>query len=214
MLDVPFYKNLKTDTHCVQASYKMVLKYVFPEKDFSYSFLDKKTYHKKDKWTWNAGGLLYLASLGFEVKNIEKFDYKQFVQFGVRYLRHIWNEEVFKVQETYSDFNQEIRLAKKLLDNKSIKTLNRTTSLNEMEKLFSAGYILLVPVNSAVFQRRKFYTSHKILITDITEKSIKFHDPGLPPLRNRRVLKKTFMKAMGEYPGLVALKHPKMSHLD
>ncbi|OGI22505.1 MAG: hypothetical protein A2808_03325 [Candidatus Moranbacteria bacterium RIFCSPHIGHO2_01_FULL_55_24] len=210
MLNIPFYKNLKTDTHCVQASYKMVLKYVFPEKDFSYAFLDKKTYHKKDKWTWNAGGLLFLASLGFEVKNIEKFDYKQLVQFGVRYLKHIWDDETFRVQKQYSDFNQEIRLAKKLLASKSIQVLNRKTSLEEIEKLFKSGYILLASVNPAVFQRRKFYAKHLVVITGMTDKSIRFHDPGLPPMKNRRVLKATFMRAMGNFPEVVALRHPRM----
>lgn len=211
--NIPFYSNLKTDTHCFQACLKMVLKHCFPDKDYSFEYLDKVTFHKKDKWTWDSGALLFLSKLGFDVVRIVNFDYKQFVEFGEEYLRMIWNDEVFNTQKQYSDFDQERKLAQDLLKNGSIKLERRWTNLKEVEDLFQKDFLVMTSINPYILDNEEGYSSHLVVITGFNEDSITFHDPGLPPQKNRTVSKKTFEKAM-QYPhkesaDLFAVKHPK-----
>ncbi|MBI3671376.1 hypothetical protein HY249_01115 [Candidatus Azambacteria bacterium] len=210
MLDIPFYSNLKDDTHCFQACLKMLLKHYFPNENSSFKYLDKVTFHKKNKWTWNSGALLFLSNMGFSVINIENFDYKQFVEFGEKYLRMIWTDEVFDTQKQYSDFKQERKLAKKLIKNKSIKLKRRWTNMGEVEDLFKKHYLIMISVNPYILKKMNGYAYHLVVITDIDKKYITFHDPGLPSLKNKKVLKTLFLKAM-QYPykesaALIAVK--------
>ena len=83
--DIPFYSNTEDDTHCFQAVIKMVLKFFWPDKEFTWAELDKITAKVEGLWTWQMAGLLWLDANGFEVKDIEAFDYDQFIKKGGDY---------------------------------------------------------------------------------------------------------------------------------
>jgi len=209
-MTIPFYNNTKDDTHCVQACLKSVLKFYFPQKDYSFNYLDKVTAHKKGKWTWNSAFLLFLANKDFEVINIEDFNYKKFSKYGESFLKKNWTEEMFLVQKKFSDLKNEQKLAGKLVQNKKVILKMKPAMLHDIRLLFKKGYILLSVVNPYVLERRKGYASHLVVIISLGEKTITFHDPGLPPLKNRKTSLKLFLKAM-RYPSkesanLIAVK--------
>lgn len=189
----------------------MLLKYTFPKERYSYKELDKLTFHKSDQWTWNTGGLLFLARKGFEIVSIENFDYKQFVEFGEEYLKMIWTEEVFEAQKKYSDFPQERKRAKKFLSEGSIRHIRRPTTLSEIEEYFRKGFVVLVTINSLALEKEKGYVSHIVILTDIDKKTVTFHDPGLPPQEGRVASRRDFEKALyspyREIASLIAVRH-------
>ncbi|MEX0918742.1 MAG: hypothetical protein WDZ85_02125 [Candidatus Paceibacterota bacterium] len=210
MLNIPFYKNTKDDTRCLPACWRMVLKYYLPNKNYPYHILDPLIGHKPKQWTWQSQGLLYLANLGFEVVNIENLDYKKFVRQGKKYLAQIWSKEVFEVQEKYSDLDNEQIQARKLIKNPLIKLINKKISISDIERYFYDGFLVMISINPYVLERKKGYASHLVLITAIEDNNITFHDPGLPPIKNRKVGRKTFIKAMSkpwkEDNNLIAVK--------
>jgi len=193
---IPFFANLKDDNHCLQACFKMVLKYYFPNKNYSFKELDKLSKHIKGKWTWQGAFLLELSKLGFEIINIENLDYKKFAKNGDEYLKSIWSEEVFSLQNQFSDFKQEQKIAQRMIKEKKFKLINEEASINDVKKYFSKGFMVIVSVNPCVFERKKCYWGHLVLVTDITKNSVTFHDPGLPPIVNKKVNIKLFEKAM------------------
>ncbi|MDD2935211.1 MAG: hypothetical protein PHX25_01930 [Candidatus Pacebacteria bacterium] len=213
MKKIPFYPNLKDNNHCLQACLKMVLKYYFPNKNYSFSKLDKMTMHVKGMWTWQGASLLALAGMGFEVINIENLDYKKFSKRGKNYLKEIWTEEVFETQKRYSDLNQEQKIAGKMIESEKIRLVNRGVNFSDLENYFKKDYLVLVSVNPCVFENKKCYWSHIVLITDINDKWVTFHDVGLPPIENRKISRKKFEKAMTKPwkpdTNLIALKHKK-----
>lgn len=210
MLEIPIYKNTKDGTHCFQACLKSVLKFYFPKKAYSFKSLDRLTGHKKGKWTWDTKALIFLSKIGFEVIYISNFDYRKFAKLGEEYLRKHWTDEVYQVQKKFSDFRNEQHLAKKLIKEKKVKLKKRPGTLKDIKTLFAQGYIILAPINPYVLDRKKGYTSHLVIITDIKKDTIFFNDPGLPPQKNRKAKIKVFLRAMG-YPSqrsisLIALK--------
>ena len=194
--NIPFYKNLKSDKHCFQACLKMILKFCFPRKNYSFSFLDKISKHRRGKWTWQGASLLYLASIGFEVVNIENLNYKLFAKEGEKYLRHIWDQLTFNIQKRFSDLNSEQKIAKLLVASSSVKLLNKQASVKDVRHYFKRGYLVMVSVNPFALLRRAGYASHSVLVKDINTQYITFHDPGLPPLKNRKISLRLFEKAM------------------
>jgi len=210
MLTIPFYPNTKDDTHCVQACLKSILKFYFPKKDYSFAYLDKVSAHKKSKGTWHSAFFLFLVKNGFEVINIEDFDYKKFSKYGENFLKKNWPEEMFLTQKKFSDLKNEQKLAGKLVQNKKVILKMKPAMLHDIRLLFKKGYILLSVVNPYVLEKTKGYISHLVVITGLSKKTITFHDPGLPPLKNRKTSLKLFLRAM-RYPSkesanLIAVK--------
>lgn len=157
---------------------------------------------------------MFLAQLGFEVVDIGGgLDYKKFAKRGERYLKAIWLKEVFETQKKFSDIKNEQKLAGMLIKEKRVKLKNRPATLRDIRKLFDNGYVLLCTINPYVLEHRKDYSGHTILVTDVKKHTIQFHDPGLPPTKNRKTSIKLFLRAMGyptrEAAGLIATKPAK-----
>lgn len=202
MINIPFYANQKDDRHCFQSCLKMILKYYFPQNNYSFNYLDKVTAHKKYKWTWDTAGMLFLSEMKLGVILIDIFDYNKFAKIGEKYLMAIWPKEIFIAQKQFSDFRQEQKLAKKIIkyiNDKKIKYLRRYVTFNDLLVLSQKGYLIIVTINPLVVLKKRGYGSHSVLITNVDKKNITFHDPGLPPFKNKKVPKRLFMKALG-YP--------------
>lgn len=210
IMNIPFYSNTKDNTHCFQACLKMILKFNFPEKNFSFAELDRVTAHQKGKWTWDIAGMLFMSKIGFDVVNWDIFDYKRFSEQGEKYLKSVWPEDVFVAQKKHSDFRQEQKFAKKYIESKRIKFVKKWATLKEMEKLFSKNFQIITIINPFVIENENGYGSHSVVITNLEKNFITYHDPGLPPVENRKVPSKLFLKAMGypqkESASLIAVK--------
>lgn len=160
--------------------------------------------------------LMFLSRIGFEIIDIGgDLDYGKFAKQGEKYLRAIWTKEVFETQKKFSDIGNEQKLAAMLIEEKDIKLENRPATLRDIRELFSKGYILLCGINPYVLERRKGYSSHEVLVTDMKKHTIRFHDPGLPPTKNRKTSIKLFLRAM-RYPtregaSFIAVKPTKKS---
>lgn len=196
--NVPFYSNTPDDTHCFQASLKMVLKYFQPEKEFSWEELEKITAKVDGLWTWATAGVLWMQENGFDVKNIESFDYERFIKEGNSYLLEVFGEEMGKAQIRHSDIDQERKLARRYI--KEVKLENRIPNIDDITNLLNDGYLLICNVNSVALNNAKGYAGHSVVIKGISENKIILHDPGLPALENREVSFKQFEKAWA-YPG-------------
>ena len=212
-LYISFYPNSKDDFHCVQACLKSVLKIYFPEKSFSFKYLDKVTAHKRNKLTWDFAVLLFLLKMGFDIVYISNFDYKKFAKQGEKYLQFLWRDDIYQYQKKYSDLKQEQRLATKLAKNKKISFSKRPARFSDLKRLFKNEYLAVVAINPFVLDGENEYGSHLVLITNITKNFIYFHDPGNPPIANRKTSIKRFWKA-ARYPDnnsvdLIAVKYSK-----
>jgi hypothetical protein len=178
----------------------MLLAFYFPHEEYSYEKLDKVTHHHPQRWTWQGAGLIWLAQKGFEVVNIENLDYEKFAAQGEVYLKKLWSKEVFETQKAHSELKQEQYIAQQLIQNPSITLLNQTAFITDVENYFNNGYVVLVGINTCVVEEKECYTGHLVVTTDITDKTVTYHDPGLPPIQNKIVPRETFKKAM-EPPG-------------
>lgn len=205
---IPFYPNTKDDTHCYQAALRMVLKYFFPKRTFSYKQLDRVTEKKEGLWTWPIKGVLALRNMGIDVLDIESFDYEQFIEDPKGYLRREYGEEVAKTQIQHSDVDQAGIDAREAIRVVSIQ--KRIPTHDDIHSLLQKGWLLICLVNSQTLNRKKGYIGHFVVVWKYTDDIVFLHDPGLPSRKNRRVSKKVFEEAWA-YPnakakGIMAFK--------
>lgn len=196
-LNVPFYSNTSDNTHCVQAALRMIMKYFWPGKDFSWKELGKITAKAKGKATWPFAGNIWLAEHGMKVKVIQSFDNQCFINEGVSYIKEFAGEEVAQWQNSHSDIKQERELAKESI--KKIENETRIPTIEDIKEALDNGYLATCGINSKVLAEKDGYVSHRVVLTGYTDKGLYLHDPGLPPKENRFVPYELFEKAWA-YP--------------
>jgi hypothetical protein len=195
--DVPFFANTPDDTHCFQAALRTVLKYYQPERDFSWEELERITLKKRDLWTWPTAGFSWLQDQGFEVHDVEAFDYERFVQEGEDYLIETFGQEVGGAQIMHSDIDRERLLAQDFLA--KVKVEKRVPQRSEIEEYLQNGYLVVCNINAAALNNTTGYIGHFVVVTGFDNDSLRLHDAGLPARENRIVSKEQFEKAWA-YP--------------
>lgn len=208
-LDVPFYPNTPDDTHCFQAALKSILKYFLPDREFTWEGLDKLSAKKEGLWTWPMSALLNLKKMGFDVVNMEDWDYKAFTQKGGEYLVEKYGKEIAEKQIKNSDTAQERKFAKEF-----VKVFGEQKSLPKVEdikRLLKRGYLVICNLNSLTLAGKRGYVGHFVVVIGFGDSNLYLHDPGLPPKENRKVSNKRFMKAWaypnGSVKNLTAFKY-------
>lgn len=136
-------------------------------------------------WTWPMAGLIWLNKRGFEVQNIEKFDYHRFAEEGEEYLIEKYGVEIAKEQIENSDLAQERQIAKQFTD--KIKTQNRPATLGDIETYLNEGYICVANVNARALNKKTGYAGHFVVIKGIKNGTLRLHDPGLPASKDREL---------------------------
>jgi hypothetical protein len=199
-VEVPFYAN-EDKTHCFQACLRMMLKYFLPEREFTLGELDVISAKVEGLWTWPTAAALWLVDNGFEVRNVETFDYKEFVRKGGDYLLSHFGENVGQAQIDHSDIAQEIKLAG-LFNQKIISEL-RIPEIADLRSCLDDGYLLGCNVNSHRLSGVGGYSGHFVVIIGYDEESLLLHDPGLPARQNLRISNEVFERAWA-YPDSTA----------
>jgi hypothetical protein len=195
-MNIPFYPNTKDDTHCMQAALKMVLSGFFPTEEYSFKELDRITGHIDGKWTYPYKMYNWLADKGLQVRHIELFDVNKFAKEGEKFLKELWNPEVYKIQSKYSDFRQAQEDARQALESGKVSFEYDAGTISKIQELFMGGYTVLVRVNPFTLRNVNGDGSHVIVVTNVEKYTITLHDPGLPPQESLQVSLNRMKKAM------------------
>lgn len=181
--NVPFFANTLDDTHCFQASLRMVLKYYLPDKNYSWTQLERITHKPPNKYTWPMAGLTYMKNKGFEVVQIVNFDYEKMSNEKHGYLQRTWTPAYYAHQIKNSDIDLAIDDAVKY-SSQDIQVM-RSPTLKDIEKLLRDGFLIICLINGG----------HYVVVYGLTRKYIHLHNPGLPPIENYVMLIADFFRA-------------------
>lgn len=185
MKNVPFFANTADDTHCVQASFRIMLKYFMPEREFSYDQLDEMSQKRTGKGTWWLPLLLELNRLEIAVKNIGRFDYKQFYRDGETYVRRIYPKETADYHLNRTNLNAIKPYIPEFL--KNIEFESRPAVPSDIDKLLAQGWLVALALNSRTLNNQPGFVGHVVVVFKANDKYVWLHDPGLPPKPNRKI---------------------------
>jgi len=195
--EVPFYSNTPDDTHCFQAALRMVMKYCWPHRDYSWTELDKITKKVEGLWTWPTAGVIWLQDRRMEIKIIDVFDRVQFIEKGESYLISEYGEEVGKLQIQNSDIEHERNLFRNFAG--KVRSECRTPTIQDIRLLLEEDYLVICNVNSSALNKKEGYNGHFVVVTGIGGDYLTVHDPGLPAAQKRQVYFSSFEQAWA-YP--------------
>jgi hypothetical protein len=181
----------------------MALSYFSPhDRELDWYQLDEISKKQEDKYTWPYHTLMYLKSNGFEVVELDMFDYRRFSSEGEAYLIEYYGNSVGRNQSDNSDIPFEQAAAEQY----STLGINRqeVPTRKDLELYLEQGYIVLCFVNSGVFTGSRRPVGHYVLVSNISDEFVTLQDPGLYKVpgekrrrgkENRQVIWKTFERA-------------------
>ena len=191
--EIPYFKQ-SDNTQCFQACLKMVLKYFFPEKDFTFEELDKISHKLKDKWTWFCAALPEIKKMNLKIKQYSTFDYNIFVKKGVDYIRETYDEEAAETIIEMSDIDYEIENTKKYLKEQIFEF--KESSFEDVEKWFKENYVIILLINAKIINNLPGYGGHFVVLTGFDKDNVFVHDPSIKHgSPNRKAEKDLFVKA-------------------
>lgn len=191
-MNIPF--NINPDnTHCFQASLKMVIESFYPKRIYGYHKLDMITSHQEGLWTWPLAGLTWMIKNGFDIRVIELFDLKAFIEEPERYLYKYYGAEVAKAQIEHSDIASEVEHARSLCENPNV--MNKIPSLHDLRNLLQDGFLLIVNVNSRVLSQNNGYEGHFVVVRGFDEDFLYLNDSSRVDGENIKVSHSIFKLA-------------------
>ena len=190
-LEIPFYEN-KGGKQCMQAVMASILKY-FLNKEYSLEELDKLTRRTDKFWTNTSQGALVLHELGLKIKFYSKEDLEPFLE-GESFIRKHYGKDADKILKNMN-LPIIIKTIKKLLEYNIFK--RKIISLREIEEHLKVGHLVSVLIDyNKIINRGGFYQGHFVIVTGFDEENIYYHDSGPPSIKDRKVNKEIFIKAM------------------
>jgi hypothetical protein len=201
VVEPPFYPNLPDESHCLEACVKMIVEAIPPFTKLDYQDIDELTgkTNLKVKYSWPLKLYLELNRIGYEVSVIESFDYESFVDDPEKYLIDNYGDEVGKDQIENSDLANEIFYAKKLIESKTVKLINKTPELQDLFDTLSSGSLVICNVNQKILQGDNGYIGHAIVIYGFGDNVLYIHNPG-PPYRPKQALDIVLFDKAWSYP--------------
>ena len=191
-MNIPFYKN-PDNTHCFQASLKMMIEAFYPERVYGYNELDMISAKKEGLWTWPLAGFIWMVQNGFDLKIIEAFDLKAFAQEPEQYLYDYYGREVGRAQIEHSDVAGEVGFARTLCESPAIE--KRIPHFNDLCDLLKEGFLIVANVNARALYGNDGYEGHFVVIRGFGEDFLYLNDSGRADGENIKVSRGAFEPA-------------------
>ena len=203
-LSIPFYSAFPTPghadgVHCVETCLKMILGYFEPGAEYSIEELEKITGKQPEKGSWSFQWSLWFTDHGYNVKHYTTFDFDAFIAEGLEYIRRDYGDEVADWQDKNSDVETARSQAKDYL--KKVEIAVKKPTIADIRKELDEGAVVKPMVNSRVLNGREGYEAHSVVVLDVDNEYVWFHDPGLPAFENRKESHELFQKAMDSFGG-------------
>lgn len=176
------------------AAYRSIFDYFLDEK-YSLEKMDEFIGYKDGRAAWTLAPLTKMAGMGFDIRMIEPFDYKEYALQGKAYLRTLFPKEktdwllehsnVLDIQPFIPEFLVTVHWE------------NKRATLHDIDTMLDDGRLIFITLNARKLNDQNGYVDHAVLLLDQIDDTYILHDPGLPPKPYREVSREKLWEAMG-----------------
>jgi len=193
MLNIPYISN--PGKACALACYTMTSKYFFPETTFEQ--VAKISDWEPGYVIWPFKFWLWIMDKGIKVVDYDLIDLQKWADEGMAGLKKSVSEKEFnyylKNTKNLESYSADI---KKVLNHPNFIYNQRKPEFQDLEQAFQKGAVCEVVLNSNILDGENGFEMHRVVVLDITDNDIIFHDPRKSiPRPERKENKKLFEKA-------------------
>lgn len=193
MMNIPYEKN--RGKACALACYTMVARYYFPEVTFEQ--IAKISDWEPGYAIWAFKFWLWIMNKGIKIIDYDIIDYEAWVKKGIEGLKKSVSKKEFEfyLNETKNldAYSEDI---KKVFNHKNFTFYKKIPTFFDLESAFKNGSICEVTLDARTLDKKDGFSMHRVVILDITNKNIIFHDPRLNEPKPARIeSKELFIKS-------------------
>lgn len=192
MLKIPYISS--PENACALACYTMTAKYFFPEATFN-------QIAKISNWTpkyvvWPYKFWKWILEKGIKIVDYDTIDHQGWADHGVEALKNSISTKDYEwLMKNSLDLNEVGKDIKSVFANKNFTSIRSKPTFEILDNAFKKDSVCEVIVDARTLDRKKGYSLHRVVVTDITPDKIVFHDPREIPRPNKVESKKHFIKA-------------------
>lgn len=192
MLDIPYFKN--PGKACALACYAMTANYFFSGTTF-------EEIARISDWTpgyiiWPFKFWLWIMDQGVKVTDYDLINLEEWAQAGIAGLQNSINEKEFNF---YIAGTKDIDACQndiiKIIKHPNFIYHQRKPNFEDLESHFRTGAVCEAVLDSKTLDRETGFSLHRVVILDVNEEFVLFHDPRQEPRPSRRESRKLFKRA-------------------
>lgn len=195
MKRVPFYANSENNMRCAVACYRMLFDYFLHKRFPDWQELDAMAGHTDSTAAWTVTMWERMSRQGFDIRMIEPFDYRRYMDEGDAYLHEYFTPEQYEWQHKHTNITDIAPMVPSFL--KQVHPETRRPTLQDIDEMLDEDRLVVVMLNSRVLQGKPGYVSHAVLVIGREADAYIVHDPGLPAQPGSRIARETLWQAMG-----------------
>lgn len=177
MKQVPYHGN--PGNACALACYTMAAQYLLPNRNFTLERLAKIAGWRKGYVVWGFKLWKYLMDQGIHVIDYDTFDYETWVSKGFEALKKSLPAKDFKFYKDNSyGLEGESKYIKGMLNHPNFTYVNKKPTWEDVVKEFKQPGICDITLNSRLLNRKDGFVIHRVVLLDITDQEVVFHDPN------------------------------------
>lgn len=183
MLDIPYEKN--RGKACALACATMVARYYFP--GTTWDDIAKIVQWQPGYVVWPFRFWLWLIEHGVRVVDYDLIDYEAWAEKGLNGLKESVPEKEFEYYENNSkDLSAYSEDIKRLLVSSNFTYHRRKPEFGDLLRYFEDGWVCELTLDAQTLDREEGFSLHRVVVLDITDKDVIFHDPRLKVPRPAR----------------------------
>lgn len=195
MKKVPFYGNHPDNMHCALAVYRMLFDF-FLDRKLSWEAMEKMSGFQPSRAAWTVTIWERMARQGFDIRMIEPFHYRRYMEEGQDYLKtYFASKQAYEWQIANTNLLDIKPLIPDFL--KQVQVEERQATLEDIDDMLEDGRLVFVTLNPRILDDQPGYSDHAVLIIDQDGDEYIMHDPGEQPRPYRRVSRQKLWQAMG-----------------
>lgn len=177
MKHVPYYGN-PDDSACALACTLMAAQYLLPKKNFSFEQFSRIAERKEGFVVWGFQLWQWLMDQGIHTTDYDTIDYEGWAKKGVKGLQASVPNKDFKYYKEHSyDLEEESKKIKLMLNHPNFHYIHRTPKWADVITEHNRPGVCDLTLNSRLLNGRDGFSIHRVVLLDITDKEVVFHDP-------------------------------------
>lgn len=177
MKQVPYHNN--PGNACALACYTMIAQYLLPDANVTFEQFGKIANWRKNYVVWEFSIWKWLMDKGVYITDYDIIDYAAWSREGIDGLKNSVPTEEFKwYEENTYDLNEVTGYMQQAFMHPNFTHVRKKPTWEDVMTEYEKPGICDIVLNSRVLNRKDGFAAHRVVLIEITDKEVVFHDPN------------------------------------
>jgi hypothetical protein len=177
MKQVPYEGN--RGSSCALSCYTMAARYLWPDKDITFEQFAKLSDYHNGYAVWGFAVWKWMVEQGARIVDYDIIDCEAWARDGLKGLENSISPKHFKYYTNLTfDIDKDTKNLQAIFGQSGFNFIKKKITWGDVEREFRKPGICDLTINARIIDDREGFSLHRIILLDITDKEVVFHDPN------------------------------------